>query len=85
MSELTQCNYCPLRKIRERAKQRKQRVVLIPSSFMAGTEVFAVPSHIKKKDILKWNGPGDKLPNGDENWRKYHTAWMMTIPDHCGC
>ena len=85
MSSLTQCNYCSLRDIRRRARKEKKRVVLLPSSFMGGTNVFVVPKEIKKKDVMGWKGPSDNLPNGDSNYERYKVSWMMEVPDHCCC
>ncbi len=44
MSELTQCNYCSLKSIKRRAKEKNQKVVLKPAKkgkyYMGGQDVF---------------------------------------------
>ena len=82
---MSQCNYCSLKQIRTDAKKKKMKVVLIPSSFMGGTDVFVVPSHIKEAEIRTWTDCSDKFPNGDKNRQKYCVSWMMKIGNHCEC
>ena len=85
MSELTQCNYCSLKQIKANARKKRMKVVLLPSSFMGGTDVFVVPRHIPKAEIKRWKDCDAAPPNGDMFYRKYHVAWMMSIGDHCEC
>jgi len=82
---MTPCNYCSLQRIRKRAKQNGMKVVKMPSRFMGGVEVFVVPPEITSKQIRTWAAPSDELPNGDENWQKYHRAWLMSVSKSCCC
>jgi len=69
MSDYTQCNYCKLKAMKESAKRRKARIVLVSSTkmgSMGGVEVYEVR-------------PGKK-PNG-RNWR----CWFMGVPNSCCC
>jgi len=50
MSELTQCNFCSLRKIKRRATGEGKTVTLRQSS--EGIKVFV---HRKDEDLLPWN------------------------------
>jgi len=79
---MTQCNYCSLQLYRKQAKERGNKIVLRPSGFMGGIEVFEVG---KKESIPKYKGPSDKLPNGDEWYEKHIISWMMEIGNSCCC
>lgn len=85
MSELTSCNYCNLRNIRKIAKEQNKRVILVASSFMGGTEVFAVPKYVTAAQVREWKGVSESQPNGGYMYRKYHVSWMMEIPSQCCC
>jgi hypothetical protein len=82
MSSLTTCNYCTLKRIKKDAKVEGKKVVLRASNFMGGTDVFVVP---KGEKLPAYKNPSDKLPNGDEVYKKYHKAWLMEIPTSCCC
>ena len=72
MSELTPCNYCSLRRIREHAKEDNLKVTLIPSSFMEGTDVYVHPKDVKIKAL-------------DNTREQFFEAWLMEIPNKCCC
>jgi hypothetical protein len=82
MSELTQCNYCSLAGIRRRAREDKQRVVLLPTPptrkfYMGGWEVYRFPKSMWTVAQFK------KLsPDAQRNW---WVCWFMEISDHCVC
>lgn len=79
MSELTRCNYCDLEWIKKDAQKDGLKVMILSSNFeLGGYEIFTVPKNILKKEIKNWE-------IDDENWRKYHRAWMWSIPDRCCC
>ena len=84
MSEFTECNYCRLQRIK-RNKKKGTRIVILPSDFMNGKDIFVVPKGTKISEIKKWKGPSDKLPNGDRFYRKYHVVWFMGLSDACTC
>ena len=73
MSELTSCNYCRLKRIKERAKEERKRVTLMPSVFMGGTEVYVHSKHVNIRKL------------SDKDKKQHKSAWMMEIPDRCCC
>jgi len=80
------CNYCLFKIMKEKADREGKVVKLLNSSITMGSfEVFIVPRGTKLNQIKKWCKPSEKLPNGDENWQKYHKAWMMEISKKCCC
>ena len=81
MSELTPCNYCNLLRLK-RSLKTDESVVLKPSSFMGGTEVFVVPKGVA---LPPYRAPSNSEPNGDPVYQQYHRSWMMSIPKHCCC
>ena len=73
MSELTQCNYCSLQRIKTRAKENKCYVLKFKSHEMQGLggyDIFVVPN-------------GEKLSK--KNKDKYFVSWMMEIGTECEC
>lgn len=82
MSSLTQCCYCGLQTIKRRAKKENKRVVLKPSSFLGGTEVFLVP---KGEKLPLYREPSKKEPDGDAVYQKFNVGWMMQISSECCC
>lgn len=76
VSELTQCNYCSLNRIKARAKKNNCRVIVKRGQNFgvgAGHDVFVVP-----------NGEeADKEPDHEKN--KHFRSWMMRIGSHCEC
>ena len=76
MSELTQCNYCSLRQIRQRAKKEGKKVTLLPG-WRGGKDVFVHPSRITRKKLL--------AEQKKDEGRKYCVGWLMEITDHCVC
>lgn len=56
MSELTTCNLCALRAIRQRAKASGMVVTLRPSDFLGGTDVYVhKPGEpISEKNSVAW-------------------------------
>lgn len=85
MSSLTSCNYCNMRRLKDRAKKRGMIVKTLPGRFMGGIEVFIVPKGTTTDEISMWEGASNILPNGDENHCKYWKAWFMELPNHCCC
>ncbi len=73
MSELTSCNCCSLRWIRNTAKLESRIVTLEPGGI--GTKVFV---HKQGEALTPWN---DDDPFGRSN----QVAEMVEIPDRCCC
>ena len=71
MSDLTLCNFCILKKMKQKAKSRGNKIILRPSSFQGGIDVFEV-ARGKKMANLNLN------PDDSE-------CWMMEIGDRCEC
>ncbi len=82
MSSFTSCNYCNLKRIKQRAKEEDKVVVLKPSRFIGGTEVFVVPKGVK---LPVYKEPSNEMPNGCEVYQKYHVSWLMEISKSCCC
>ena len=81
-----QCNFCSLQSMKKAARKRGMVIKTLSGKWgMGGIEVFEVPITIKLSDARQWEQPSDALPNGDENWQKYHIAWLMEIPNNCYC
>lgn len=85
MSKLTRCNYCNLRDYRHRAKDEGKRIVLRPSSFQGGINVFSVPKGISLPPPAQMIEPNDKYPNGNKAYEQYHIAWIGGLSDGCVC
>jgi len=85
MSELTSCNYCDLQMIKKQAKADGLKIIIVPSRFMGGSDIFAVPKSTTRKEVLSWKDSDTVPPNGDENYQKYHKAWMREISVRCRC
>lgn len=82
MSELTQCNHCSLIALKRRAKQDKQRVVLLPAVkkdkyFLGGLDVFRFPKSLMT--VKQFNG----LTN--EEKQHWWVCWFWELTDHCVC
>jgi len=75
MSELTSCNYCTLKGIRERAKENGLKVTLLIDNWFdghpSGTSVYVHPKDVKIVD--------------KKARKKYFKAWLMEIPNKCCC
>lgn len=86
MSSRTRCNFCNMKSIAARAKQQGLAVRKRAATWgMGGIDVFVVPPHVSNEQIGAWTQPCEEMPDGDENWEKYHKAWFMDLPDHCVC
>ena len=73
MSELTQCNYCSLRLIRNDAKREGRVVTLKPGGI--GTKVFV---HRQGEALAPWI-------DGEPFGRSNQATEMTEIPDSCCC
>lgn len=75
MSELTSCNYCTLRAIRNRAPKGARVIVREHdgrfSGFEGGVDVFVVPAGIAVSD--------------DDDLGSYHKCWFMELTTKCAC
>jgi len=70
MSELTQCNYCTLQRMRAETKKNNERVVLIKAKEIQG---------LGGMDIYV-------LPKGEKQLKKkYFRGWFMAIGNSCEC
>lgn len=68
---MADCNHCSLQRIRDDARETKQKVTLGYSH--GGTDVYVHPREV---NINKLNA---------QEKEKYHRAWLMEVPDHCCC
>ena len=86
MSELTKCNYCSLKRMRDAAFKENADIVLRPSGgLLGGVDVFFVPEGEtlpKKSEMI---APTRDFPNGNEAYSKYHRAWFWELTKHCAC
>ena len=81
-----QCNFCTFKSIKSKAKKEDMTIKKLDGSWgMGGIEIFKVPKDISLSNIKQWKQPSDNLPNGDQNWQKYHVAWFKELPNHCCC
>jgi hypothetical protein len=69
MSELTPCNFCTLRRLRNRADRRGTQIVTRAATGFGGTDVFEIP----------------KDHQGEPDRAKHFVAWMWGIPESCCC
>jgi len=78
MSELTQCNYCSMSRIRRDAKAEKKKVTVLADARwgMGGVNVYVHPCDVNIR----------KLEGGENGERaKYRVSWMMELSEHCVC
>ncbi len=78
MSELTQCNYCSMLRIRSDAKAEKMRVTILADARwgMGGINVYVHPRDVNIR----------KLEGSEDGARaKYRVSWFMQLTDHCVC
>ena len=81
-----ECNYCSFKRLKKRAKEKGMVVKKVSAIWgIGGYELFVVPKTISVQEIRKWKEPTYSFPNGDENWKKYSSGWMMEIPNKCCC
>ena len=79
MGEFTTCNFCRLKDIRRRAKEKGQKVTLRASGFWGGKDVYVHPKDVKIP--TKHVHQDDNKEGPDEYW----VAWMWEIPERCCC
>lgn len=72
MSELTTCNFCIIKDMRNDAKGKKQRIILAPKDKYGMIPVMRVPKGIKKSVALK-------------AVEKYSGLWVLEISSSCCC
>lgn len=72
MSELTKCNYCSIKEIRERAK-RKGWKVTTNKGWNNGVNVYVHPKGIKFSEL------------SDDEKYNHRVCWFQRLPDHCCC
>jgi len=83
MSELTKCNFCSLQAIRQKAREKKQRVVLRSGQgSLGGTDVYVIPRGVPLPKHIK---AGTEKTEGDAFHQKYFVAWFMELTSHCFC
>lgn len=78
MSELTSCNHCNLRRIKDDAKKQRERVTVIADAHwgMGGVNVYVHPKDVNVRS----------MKGGEEGARKaYWRSWFMELTDHCVC
>lgn len=78
MSDLTLCNYCNLRSIRERAKKDNMKVTTLRDAGwgLGGINVYV---HSRNIDITSLKGGED----GER--KKFRVAWLMELTSNCCC
>ena len=74
MNELTSCNFCSLRQIRNRAQVAGKKVHIVYDNGSA--RVYVYPKEVK---LPFW------VDESTEFHEKYFTAWFMELSDHCCC
>lgn len=80
------CNYCIFKEITKNAKKAKEEVMVIPSSFMSGVNIFVLPTKMfTKNQVRAWSGPSARLPNGEPLYHKYKRVWFGSLPISCCC
>ena len=73
---MSTCNYCTLKSIKSRAKEKGEKAVVLQGNFFemgGGFDVYTCPKDVKIS----------KLTVAERE--KYFNAWLMEIPDHCCC
>ena len=80
MSDTSRCNRCTLESIKYHAREDKKKVVVVQNTKwgMSGLNVYVVPTHFERDDVLKWK-------EDSKEHKKYFVAWFMELPDHCAC
>lgn len=82
MSELTQCNYCSLQRIKAQAKHDKKIVTMMPGPRLApkaaggirGIDVYVHPRSVNVREIKSREARDD-----------YWVSWFWELTDHCVC
>lgn len=85
MSELTTCNHCDLQTFRVEAKSKSQRIVMRPSNFMGGLNVWSIPHNKTLPPTQDMIEPNDQYPNGNQAYATYHIAWFGGLSEQCCC
>ena len=79
MSELTECNFCRLKRLKAQAKTRHHIIKMIPATWgLGGVEIFIVPRGTTTKQIRSWD-------RHSSFYDKYHSGWFMDITERCIC
>lgn len=78
MSELTPCNWCSLRRIREQAKVDNKKVTILHDADwgLGGMNVYVHPKDI---DVRKLKGGEDGIRS------KYRVTWFKALSKSCCC
>jgi len=76
------CNYCVLQQIRTKAFLKDHKIVMKPSKFQGGYNVFSIP---KNEELPSYKEPSNEQPNGDEIFEHYCVGWLLAIPKRCVC
>lgn len=83
MSELTQCNFCTLERIREDAAKTNSQVVLRDGTGkLKGVNVYLIPAGVEVPKMIQ-DGLVDL--EGDAFHQQYFIAWFMKLTDYCAC
>ena len=80
MSDLTPCNFCNLKRIKEASKAKGYitRITHEGASFgLGGVNIISYPKGI----ILPKSGTKER----SEFNKKYFVAWFMELPGYCCC
>jgi hypothetical protein len=79
---MKQCNYCLLEDIKRRARQDRQRVVILPArrldrNLIGGIDVFRFPQSM-------WTVSQFKALEAATQ-QKWWVCWFMELSGHCVC
>lgn len=77
MSELTQCNFCRLQGIRERAKSSGEKVTVLNDARwgLGGVNVYVHPKSVNIR----------KLGEEGSDRKVFWKGWMMELGKKCEC
>jgi len=79
MSELTRCNYCKLKSLKQNAKAKGMKVTKRSSNFWGGIDIYIHPKDIKIP-------PGYvHVADSEEGADQYFVMWCKEIGQFCEC
>jgi hypothetical protein len=76
MSELTQCNFCRLKGIKERAKKSGEKVTTLKANWgLGGMNVYVHPKDVNIR----------KLDEEGTSRKAFWKGWLMEVGNKCEC
>lgn len=75
------CSYCRLKEIKAKVKNEGHRIILRPSNFMNGIDVF----ELKRGEIMpnEYLQPCKDFPKGDIWYQTHYLVWFGEVSDKC--